>query len=154
VEAIADLFEATVALGSRPRAVAAAIVNDLLPELKTHGINELALGAPQLHAALALVEDGTVSSSGGKVVIAELAREGGDPLEIVERRSLRQLSDPAAIQPIVDAVVAANPAKAEEYRAGRAALIGFFIGQVMRETGGRANPELVRELIERRLAER
>jgi glutaminyl-tRNA synthetase len=152
VEAVADLFEATVELGARPRSVSTAIVNDLLPELKTHGINEIAFGPQQLRAALELVENGTISSSGGKVLIAELAREGGDPLEIVERRGLRQESDPAAIAPVVAAVVDANPAKAEEYRAGRSALIGFFIGQVMRQTGGKANPELVRELTEKRLA--
>ncbi len=106
----------------------------------------------QLHRALTLVEDGTISSSGGKVLIAELARAGGDPDEIVERRELRQVSDPAVLEPVIDAVVVANTARAEEYRSGRTALIGFFIGQVMRETGGRANPELVRELTERRLA--
>ncbi|CAN5768040.1 glutamine--tRNA ligase/YqeY domain fusion protein [soil metagenome] len=151
VEAIADLFEATAKLGSPARAVATTIVNDLLPELKTHGINEIAFGPSDLKSALDLVADGTISSSGCKVVIAEMARTGGEPAKIVEERGLRQVSDSSIIKPLVDSVVGANPEKAEEYRAGRSALIGFFMGQVMRKTDGRANPELVRSLLEERL---
>jgi Asp-tRNA(Asn)/Glu-tRNA(Gln) amidotransferase B subunit len=101
--------------------------------------------------ALELVEDGTISSSSGKVVMAELARSGADPASIVEAKGLRQQSDPALIAPLVDSVISANPQKVAEYRGGRDALIGFFIGQVMRQSGGRANPELVRQLLEERL---
>ncbi|MBA2671309.1 MAG: glutamine--tRNA ligase, partial [Gemmatimonadetes bacterium] len=143
--------EATVELGGRPRAVATSIVNDLLPELKAKGSTELLFTPSQLLKALELVEDRTISSSGGKVVIAELARSGGDPENTVEAKGLRQQSDPSVIAPLVDSVVTSNPEKVAEYRAGRDALIGFFIGQVMRQSGGKANPELVRELLEARL---
>jgi glutaminyl-tRNA synthetase len=150
-EMIATLFEATVELGGRPRAVATSIVNDLLPELKAKGSTELLFTPSQLLKALELVEDRTISSSGGKVVIAELARSGSDPENTVEAKGLRQQSDPSVIAPLVHSVVTSNPEKVAEYRAGRDALIGFFIGQVMRQSGGKANPELVRELLEARL---
>jgi glutaminyl-tRNA synthetase len=150
-EMIATLFEATIALGGRPRAVATSIVNDLLPELKARGVTELPFTPAQMLKALEMVEDGTISSSGGKVVMAELARSGSDPASTVEAKGLRQQSDPSVITPLVDSAIASNPEEVAEYRAGRDALIGFFIGQVMRQSGGKANPELVRELLEERL---
>ncbi|MEW5928984.1 MAG: glutamine--tRNA ligase/YqeY domain fusion protein [Gemmatimonadota bacterium] len=150
-EEVAELFEATVHLGARPKSVASWIVNVLLLELRERGINSLAFGAAELRAVIGLVEDGTISSGAGRTVLAELAREGGDPLEIVERRGLRQVSDAGALAPAVDEVLAANAAKAEEYRGGKTGLMGFFVGQVMRMTGGSANPEVVRGLLEERL---
>jgi glutaminyl-tRNA synthetase len=150
-EEIAELFEATVGLGARPKSVASWIVNVLLLELRERGINSLAFGAADLRAVIGLVEDGTISSGAGRTVLAELAREGGDPLQIVERRGLRQVSDAGALAPAVDEVLAANAAKAEEFRGGKTGLMGFFVGQVMRRTGGSANPEVVRGLLEERL---
>ncbi|HEX2187731.1 MAG TPA: glutamine--tRNA ligase/YqeY domain fusion protein [Longimicrobiaceae bacterium] len=151
VEQVADLFEATVALGAEPRTVASWIVNVLLLELKERGINEIAFDPADLRAVIAMVEDGTLSSGAGKAVLAELARDGGDPAEIVERRGLRQVSDAAALAPAVDEALAGSPAKVEEYRGGKTGLLGFFVGQVMRRTGGTANPEVVRALLEERL---
>ncbi|MDP9349185.1 MAG: glutamine--tRNA ligase/YqeY domain fusion protein [Gemmatimonadota bacterium] len=151
VEDVAALFEATVRLGSRPRSVANWIINDVLVTLKEHGINEIAFGPPDLHALAGLVEEGTLSSSAGKVVLAEMVRTGADPARIVEERGLRQESDPAALAPLVDEVLAANGPKAEEYRGGKVGLMGFFVGQVMRRTGGKANPALVTRLFEERL---
>jgi glutaminyl-tRNA synthetase len=147
----AALFEGTVALGAAPKPVANWIVNVLLVELKERGINEIAFGPAQLAEVVRMVEDGTLSSAAGKTVVAELTRDGGDPLEIVERRGLRQVSDDAALVPAVDQVLAANAAKVAEYRAGKTGLIGFFVGQVMRSTGGTANAERVRALLEGRL---
>jgi Asp-tRNA(Asn)/Glu-tRNA(Gln) amidotransferase B subunit len=80
-----------------------------------------------------------------------MAGTGASPREVVERRGLEQLSDPDRLQAVVDQVLAAHPAKVEEYRGGKAGLLGFFIGQVMRETGGKANPELAKDLIESRV---
>ena len=147
----ATLFEGTVALGAAPKAVANWIVNVLLVELKERGINEIAFGSAQLAEVVRMVEDGTISSAAGKTVVAELTRDGGDPREIVERRGLRQVSDDTALVPVVDQVLASNAAKVAEYRAGKTGLIGFFVGQVMRGTGGTANAERVRALLEGRL---
>jgi glutaminyl-tRNA synthetase len=87
----------------------------------------------------------------GKAVLADMTRGGGSPAEIAERRSLRQVSDPGALAPIVDQVIAANAAKADEYRADKTGLLGFFVGQVMRQSGGNANPALVSDLVRERL---
>jgi glutaminyl-tRNA synthetase len=146
--AFAELFEGTVGLGAPPKSVANWIVNVLLLELKERGINEIAFGAEQLLEVVRLVEDGTISSAAGRTVVAELTRDGGDPREIVERRGLRQVSDDSALLPAVEQVVSANAAKVAEYRGGKTGLLGFFVGQVMRSTGGTANPERVRELLE------
>jgi glutaminyl-tRNA synthetase len=146
--AFAELFEGTVGLGAPPKSVANWIVNVLLLELKERGINEIAFGAEQLLEVLRLVEDGAISSAAGRTVVAELTRDGGDPREIVERRGLRQVSDDSALLPAVEQVVSANAAKVAEYRGGKTGLLGFFVGQVMRSTGGTANPERVRELLE------
>ncbi len=151
VEEISDFFESTVRLGASPKTAASWIVNVVLLELKERGINDLAFDPPALRAVIAMVEDGTLSSGAGKTVVAELAREGGDPAEIVERRGLRQVSDTSALVPAVEEVLSAHAAKAEEYRGGKTGLMGFFVGQVMRKTGGAANPEVVRSLLEERL---
>jgi glutaminyl-tRNA synthetase len=149
--AFAELFESTVQSGAAPKSVANWIVNVLLLELKERGINEIALGAPQLAEVVRMVEEGTISTAAGRTVVAELTRDGGDPREIVERRGLRQVSDDSALLPAVEQVIAANPGKVAEYRAGKTGLIGFFVGQVMRSTGGTANAGRVRELMEQRL---
>ncbi|HEX6371045.1 MAG TPA: glutamine--tRNA ligase/YqeY domain fusion protein [Longimicrobium sp.] len=148
---LAGLFEATVGLGAAPRAVASWIVNVVLLEVKERGITNIAFTPAELRELIGLVEDGTISSASGKAVLADMTRGGGSPAEIVERRGLRQVSDPTALTPIVDQVIAANAAKADEYRAGKTGLLGFFVGQVMRQSGGNANPALVSQLVQERL---
>ena len=123
-----------------------------------------ALGAPQraraddrgvpvepasLAQLIALVGDGTLGSAGAKQVFAALAagEGGGDARAIVDARGLAQIADQSALRAVVDEVVAANPGQAAEYRAGKDALLGFFVGQVMRSTGGRAEPRAVQELL-------
>nr|NIP81968.1 glutamine--tRNA ligase [Gemmatimonadota bacterium]NIQ57570.1 glutamine--tRNA ligase [Gemmatimonadota bacterium]NIU77736.1 glutamine--tRNA ligase [Gammaproteobacteria bacterium]NIX46883.1 glutamine--tRNA ligase [Gemmatimonadota bacterium]NIY11236.1 glutamine--tRNA ligase [Gemmatimonadota bacterium] len=100
---------------------------------------------------VALLEDGTLSSRAGREVLAEMADTGASAGEVVDRKGLRQISDASALEPVVDRVIAAHPDEAADYRAGRTALLGFFMGQVMRETGGKANPELAKELLRGRL---
>ncbi|HEV2147190.1 MAG TPA: glutamine--tRNA ligase/YqeY domain fusion protein [Longimicrobiaceae bacterium] len=149
--AFAELLEGTVRAGADARSAANWIVNDLLWVLKEHGINEIAFGPPELRVLIALVDDGTISSSAGKTVLAEMAKTGADPALVVEQRGLRQVSDAAALAPAVDEVLAAHAGKVEEYRGGKTGLLGFFVGQVMRKSGGKANPEVVRGLLEERL---
>ncbi|HEV2736625.1 MAG TPA: glutamine--tRNA ligase/YqeY domain fusion protein, partial [Longimicrobiaceae bacterium] len=148
---LAGVLEATVALGASPKAVAGWMVNVVLLEVKERGITNIAFTPAELRELIGLVENGTISAASGKAVLADMTRGGGSPSEIVERRGLRQVSDAGALAPAVDEVLAANAAKADEYRAGKTGLIGFFVGQVMRRTGGSANPEVVRGLLEERL---
>jgi glutaminyl-tRNA synthetase len=151
-ESSADFFEAAVSAGAPARSVANWLVNELPRELGGRSLEGVPLSAAALARLVRLVEDETLSSSAGREVLAELVAGGGDPEEIVERRGLTQISDEAVLLGMIDEVIRQNPAKVAEYRSGRTGLLGFFVGQVMRSSGGRANPELVKRLIERALA--
>ena len=146
------LFTATVEEGASARLAANWIVNELAREVGDAPPEDVALDAPQLAALLRLVENGAVGHAGAREVLAVLVREGGDPAAIIDARGLRQLSDTAAIDAIVADVIAANAPKVEAYRGGRTGLLGFFVGQVMARTGGRANPQVVGELLKQRLS--
>jgi glutaminyl-tRNA synthetase len=131
--------------------VANWIIHELPPVQEDRPLEALPFGAVELARLVALVEAGTVSSSGGKAVLEVLAREGGDPEEIVGRLDLVQLRDESALVPIVEKLLEAEPGKVEAYRKGKTGLLGFFMGQVMRATDGKADPELVKALLRARL---
>jgi glutaminyl-tRNA synthetase len=152
--ATAALFEATLAAGASAKGAANWIIHELPRELQDVAPHDLPFGGEELGELVRLVDDATVSSSGGREVLAEMARHGGSPRAIMERLELQQVSDPDALLPIVDEVLAAFPGKVEEYRGGKEGLMGFFIGQVMRRSGGKANPELARKLFEGRMGGR
>lgn len=145
------LFEATVAAGAPARDAANWIVHEIPREAGQKRLDELPFDGSALARLVTLVSNGTLSSSGGREVLAEMMATGDDPDAIVERRGLSQINDPETLRPIVAEVVAANSAKTEEYRAGRTGLLGFFVGQVMRRTKGRANPEVITRLLEQAL---
>lgn len=109
-------------------------------------------GGAQFGALVALIDDETITAAGGKQVLSEMLQDGGDPMQIVEKRGLKQVNDSNALSPTVANIIAANPDKASAYRNGKTGLLGFFIGQVMRETRGAANPQLVQTLVKERLA--
>jgi glutaminyl-tRNA synthetase len=140
-----------------PAASAVSLANWLIHELPPHQgdreLGELPFEPGEFAALVALVEDGTVSSSGGRQVLEVLAREGGDPRRVVDRLDLAQVSDAQALKPVVAEVLEANPEKVQEYRDGKKGLMGFFMGQVMRRTGGKADPTVATELLERELRE-
>ncbi len=112
---------------------------------------ELPMRPPEFAALVSLVEEGVVSRRAGAAVLEAMARDGGNPREIVERLNLRQVSDAESLIPIVKEVVGGYPDKVEEYRAGKVELVGFFMGQVMRRSGGRADPGVVRRLLDEAL---
>jgi len=152
--AAVKLFEAalTVSGGSAAaKPIANWIIHELPREANGRSADELPFGGTELAALVGLTEDGTLSSSAARSVLGVMARDGGDPESIVERLGLRQISDDAALEPVVRTVLDANPDKVADYRGGRTGLIGFFIGQVMQETSGRANPKRARKLIEQAL---
>ena len=136
------------------RALANWVAHDLTREQREHGnlpTEALPFGPDALARLVTLLEDGTLSSSGAREVLSTLAGEGGDPDRIVRDRGLAQVSDVDALAPEVDAVLESFPDKVAEYRGGKTGLLGFFVGQVMRRTDGRADPEQVKELLTRRL---
>ncbi len=100
---------------------------------------------------VALIEGGTLSARLAKEVFVEMASSGQRAPEIVSRRGLEQVSDTDALEPLIDALIAQNPDKAEAYRGGKTGLLGFFVGQLMKETKGQANPQLAQEIIKKKL---
>ena len=98
-----------------------------------------------------LVADGTISSKQGKEVFAAVIEEDADPKAIVEDRGMQQVSDTGAIEAVVDAVLAENPDKVEQYQGGKTGLIGFFVGQCMKRMQGKGNPQIINELLANKL---
>jgi aspartyl-tRNA(Asn)/glutamyl-tRNA(Gln) amidotransferase subunit B len=101
---------------------------------------------------LALVADGTLSGSLAKQVFEAMLETGDAPGRIVEERGLKQTSDTGAIESVIAEVLAKNPGQLEQYRAGKEALFGFFVGQTMKSMGGKANPKVVNDLLRKALA--
>jgi glutaminyl-tRNA synthetase len=145
--ALAHFYEAALATHDNAQSVANWVLNEVLRELKENSIDSLPFEGATLAKLVALVDNNTISSAAAKEVFAELMSRGGDPAAIVEAKGLQQVSDADQLKPLIAKVIAANAAKAEEYRSGKTGLLGFFIGQAMRETKGKANPQVVQELV-------
>ncbi|HEY0195050.1 MAG TPA: Asp-tRNA(Asn)/Glu-tRNA(Gln) amidotransferase subunit GatB [Kofleriaceae bacterium] len=155
--ALAEYFDAVVAAhpgATSARTIANWVLSELLAALRTSGltVSQAAVTPATLAALIVLVEDGTISGKIGKEVFEESWRTGEAPLAIVERRGVQQISDPAVLWDLINKVVGANPKQAEAYTVGgKDGLFGFFVGQVMKETGGRANPVITSDLLHKRL---
>ena len=154
--ALADFYDATVTAHpgtTSGRTLANWMLTELLGALNSDGkdIAQSPMLPQTLSALVVLVENGTISGKIGKEIFTESYQTGEAPLAIVERRGVQQISDEAMLWEIVDKIVTANPKQAEGYAAGKDGLFGFFVGQVMKETSGRANPVLTSDLLHKRL---
>jgi aspartyl-tRNA(Asn)/glutamyl-tRNA(Gln) amidotransferase subunit B len=153
--ALADYFE-TVAEKSAatPQIAANWIVGGLSAALNKEGldIQDSKIAADELAGLLDRIEDQTISGKIAKEVFDAMWMGEGSADEIIEEKGLKQITDTGAIEVIVAAVIDANPGQAADYRAGKDKLLGFFVGQVMKETGGKANPGQVNEIIRKMLA--
>ena len=150
-KAIADYYEA-VAAGRDGKAAANWVINDLLGALNKAGkdIEESPVTPDQLGAIIDLIKEGTISGKIAKDLFEIVWNEGGDPKKLVEERGMKQVTDTGAIEKAVDDVIAANPEKVEQAKA-KPTLAGWFVGQVMKATGGKANPQSVNELVKAKL---
>jgi aspartyl-tRNA(Asn)/glutamyl-tRNA(Gln) amidotransferase subunit B len=151
--ATAEYFEA-VADGRDAKSAANWVMGDLFGALHKSGlgIEESPVAAGQLGALIDLIADGTISGRIAKDVFAEMVETGADPAAIVEAKGLRQVTDTGAIEAAVDATLAANPAQVAQF-ATNPKVLGFFVGQVMKATQGKANPALVNELLRKKLGQ-
>ena len=152
--ATAAFFEETVALGATPSAAANWITQDLAGLLNTARAELPDSKVTPRHVVdlIRLVGDGTISATGAKALLEE-AFETGEPADaIVERRGLRQVTDTSALEEWVDEAIAQNPEPVEHFRAGKAGALNAILGQVMKRSGGSANPRVVRELLLERLS--
>jgi glutaminyl-tRNA synthetase len=127
------------------------VANEVARELKTKEIKELKFKPSQIADLVKMVDDETISNKIAKEVFEQMAKNGDDPKEIVQSRGLMQISDPDMILPIIDEVIAKNPENVAKYKEGNKKLHGFFVGQVLKATQGKANPKVVNELVTKRL---
>jgi aspartyl-tRNA(Asn)/glutamyl-tRNA(Gln) amidotransferase subunit B len=150
---LADYFEAAAAkLPANPKAIANWVMGEVLRDLKERRVELAGTLAPERLAALAaMVEAGTISNSAAKEVFAAIAATGEEPAAAVERLGLAQVSDSAQIAGWIAEVIAGSPAQVEQYRAGKTTVIGFLVGQVMKRSGGRAEPKSVQQLMRQAL---
>jgi aspartyl-tRNA(Asn)/glutamyl-tRNA(Gln) amidotransferase subunit B len=148
---LADFYEA-LAKGADAKLAVNWLNNEILGRLNRDGraIADCPVSAADNNAILAMITDGTISGKIAKDVLDIVWSEGGDPRHVVEARGLRQVTDTGAIEAAIDAVIAANPQKVEEVKA-KPKMIGWFSGQVMKETGGKANPRVVNDMLKARL---
>jgi len=153
---IADYYERVAASGTArdPKAAANWVIGDLFGALNRSGkdISDSPVSAPALAGLLDLIADGTISGRIAKEVFEIMFETGKGAAEIVEEKGMRQVSDEGAIAGAIDKVLGENADKVAEYKAGKDKLFGFFVGQVMRATGGKANPALVNEVLKKKLS--
>jgi aspartyl-tRNA(Asn)/glutamyl-tRNA(Gln) amidotransferase subunit B len=149
----ADYFEACVAAGVPAKAVSNWVMGPLLGLLNAEGrgIEDTPVSARHLAELIGLIEDGTISGKIAKAVFEEMAKTGEAPGAIVEEKGLVQVTDTDALETAVETVLDRCPAEVEAYRGGKTKLIGFFVGQVMKETQGKANPKAVNDILKKKL---
>lgn len=150
---LADYFEETVKLYPEPKTVSNWIMTELLRELKERNLRpkDSPITPKRLAELLSLIKDGTISIKIGKDIFPELCEKDISPKKLVEEKGLIQISDESEIGAKIEEILKKFPKEVEEFRAGKEKLLGFFVGQVMKETKGKANPKILNELLLKRL---
>lgn len=149
----AEYFEAVVAAGADPKLAANWLTQDIAAYLNAEKltIDQLPLTPASLAELVQLIAEGTISNKIGKDLLPELLQQGGSPKAMVETRGLSQISDPAQIEALIDQVLADHPEELAAYRGGKKKLQGFFVGQLMKCSGGRVDPKLSNQLLGQKL---
>ncbi|WP_234572156.1 Asp-tRNA(Asn)/Glu-tRNA(Gln) amidotransferase subunit GatB [Rhodohalobacter sp. 614A] len=150
---LADYFEEALDILDDPKAIANVILTEVLRVLneKSISIQEFSISPEQLTELIQLKKDDKINSSAMQTIFNEMLESADSPLDLAKKLNLIQVSDTGFLEPIIEDVIESNPEEVQRYREGKKALIGFFIGQVMKESKGKANPKLVRELISKKL---
>ena len=150
---LADYYEKAAAVSGNPRTAANWIRSELLREFEVAGISADAspISAENLGGLVRLIEEGKISGKQGKDVLVEMFKSGKDATTIVQEQGLVQVSDTGLIDTIIDEVMAASPQQLEQYRSGKETLFGFFVGQVMKASKGKANPKVVNDRLKAKL---
>jgi glutaminyl-tRNA synthetase len=147
-----DLFEQATAAGASPGGAARWIINELPRELAGREIADANLDGGKLGALVKLVEDGRITGSAGKEVLAAVVATGADPAAIVKERGLDAVADTGALAALVDQILAANADKVAQYKGGKTGLLGFFVGQVVKASQGKASAQAAQALLTEKLA--
>ncbi len=151
--AVAEYFETAVANDADPKQVANWVTQDIAAYLNENKlkITELPLKPEGLAELVNLIDQGTISGKIAKEILPELLTDGGSPKALVESKGLTQISDPKELEEIIDKILADHPSEVEKYRGGKKKLQGFFVGQIMKQTSGRADPKLTNQLLGKKL---
>jgi aspartyl-tRNA(Asn)/glutamyl-tRNA(Gln) amidotransferase subunit B len=152
---VAEYFEALVTLHDNPKICSNWVMGEVLGALKENGlkISECPVSPELLAGILKRIDDNTISGKIAKTVFDEVWQTGKTADQVIEEKGLKQVTDTGAIEAIVDEVIAANPTQVAEYCGGKEKLMGFFVGQVMKASKGKANPGLANQLLKKKLAE-
>ncbi|MDJ0792794.1 MAG: Asp-tRNA(Asn)/Glu-tRNA(Gln) amidotransferase subunit GatB [Woeseiaceae bacterium] len=153
---LADYYETAVAASeAKPKVVANWVIGDLLGALNKEGLGlaDSRISAEDLAGLVTRIHDNTISGKIAKQVFEAMWSGEGTADEIIEAKGLKQITDSSAIEAVVDKVIEANPGQVAEYKAGKDKLIGFFVGQVMKETKGQANPGQVNQILKQKLSD-
>lgn len=150
---LADYFEKAVGLHNSPKKLSNWIMTELLRILKENDtdIDDCPIKPEDMAGLVELIDKGTISGKIAKSVFEEMYSSGKTPADIVKDKGLEQVSDTGAIEKMIDDIMAANPAQLEQYRAGKEKLFGFFVGQVMKASKGQANPQVLNDLLKKKL---
>ncbi|PNV83507.1 MAG: glutamine--tRNA ligase [Sulfurimonas sp.] len=148
---LSSFYEDTLSANNSPITIANLVANEVARELKEKEIDELQFNPAQIAELVKILDNGTISNKIAKEVFEEMVKSGENPTQIVEAKGLIQISDTSVIEPIIDEIIAKNPDNVEKFRAGNTNLLGFFVGQVLKATDGKANPKVVNELVAQKL---
>ena len=147
---VAEYFEEVVAAKADPKLVCNWISGELMRIMNENKIDIRNVGIPaeSLASLIQFLQEGSISGKIAKTVFEEMVQSGKDPATIIEVRGLKQVSDEGALRGLLETLLNNNPKQVEQYRAGKTQIKGFFVGQVMKETKGQANPQIVNQLLE------
>ena len=146
-EHLSHFYEEAQTLINSPITLANIVVNEVARELKQMELSQVKFTPSQIAELVKMIDDETISSKIAKDVFEEMVKSGINPTQIVKDKGLVQISDPSEISPIIDEIIANNPDNVAKFKAGNTKLLGFFVGQVLKSTGGKANPQVVNELV-------
>ncbi|MGD8622650.1 MAG: hypothetical protein PVH60_11885, partial [Anaerolineales bacterium] len=153
---LADYFENTLEIyGGEPKHISNWLMNDVLRILRSEGITagELKVVPAHLAKLVQMVQDQVITNSTAKELLDRVQSTGEDPGDIVEKEGLAQVSDESELRDLAKGILEANPEQVETFKSGKTTVIGWFVGQVMRETQGKANPQVVKQVLESLLSE-
>ena len=150
----ADYYDRAVSVHNNPSAIANWITTELFGRLRRDALemSNCPLSPENLAALVELIDRGVISGKIAKTIFDEMFQKGSSPESIVQSKGLKQISDSTEIEPIVDRILSENPSQVTQYREGKSKMLGYFVGLIMKETGGKANPALVNELLKNKLA--
>jgi aspartyl-tRNA(Asn)/glutamyl-tRNA(Gln) amidotransferase subunit B len=153
--AMAGYFEEATRLSNQPKTVSNWMMGELMRLLNGDGkeIDDSPIKPDRLAGLIKMIDGGVISIKIAKTVFEEMYKNGKDAETVVQEQGLVQVSDTGAIETIIDDVIKANPGQAADYKAGKDKLFGFFVGQVMKASKGKANPDVVNQLLKKKLSE-